>query len=76
MLSFHRLVAVTPESSESKAMQSEPHPRILDEAEVAIVGGGIMGCASAYQLALDGKSVVLLERDTIGGQASVATGAE
>lgn len=39
-------------------------------ADVAIIGGGIVGCAAAYYLAQRGVSVVLLERGVIGGEAS------
>jgi D-amino-acid dehydrogenase len=38
--------------------------------EIAIVGGGIAGCASAALLAEAGASVVLFERDEIGAAAS------
>lgn len=40
------------------------------EAEVVVIGGGIVGCASAYYLARCGRSVVLLERAVIGFEAS------
>ncbi|WP_334173821.1 FAD-binding oxidoreductase [Pseudoxanthobacter sp.] len=40
------------------------------EADVVIVGGGIMGTASALFLARRGRSVILLERGMIGRQAS------
>ena len=35
-------------------------------ADAVIVGGGIVGCATAYYLAKRGMSVVLLEKDEIG----------
>src|SRR5262245_66294808 len=35
-------------------------------ADVIIVGGGVMGCAAAYQLARDGRRVLLLEQFAIG----------
>ncbi len=35
-------------------------------ADVIIVGGGVMGCAAAYQLAKDGYSALLLEQFDIG----------
>lgn len=41
-------------------------------ADVAIIGGGIVGCATAYYLARGGASVVLLERGRIGEGASGA----
>jgi sarcosine oxidase, subunit beta len=40
------------------------------EADVAIVGGGIMGCSTALHLRRRGRSVVLLERGEVGAQAS------
>lgn len=40
------------------------------EAEVVIVGGGIVGCATAYSLARRGVRVVLVERGGIGGEQS------
>ncbi|MEK6718603.1 MAG: FAD-binding oxidoreductase [candidate division NC10 bacterium] len=43
-------------------------------AEVAIVGGGIVGCAAAYYLARRGAKVVLLEKSVIGGEASGRNG--
>jgi sarcosine oxidase subunit beta len=39
-------------------------------ADVAIIGGGIVGCAAAYYLAQRDVAVVLLERSVIGGEAS------
>ncbi len=41
-------------------------------ADVAIVGGGIIGCAAAYYLTKAGASVTLLEQGEVGGQASGA----
>ncbi len=41
-------------------------------AEVLIIGGGIIGSATAYSLAKAGASVVLLEKGEIGGEASGA----
>lgn len=44
------------------------------EADVAIVGGGIMGVTAAYLLAREGKRVILLEKDQIGyGETSRTT---
>ncbi|MCM8748477.1 glycine oxidase ThiO [Thermomicrobiaceae bacterium CFH 74404] len=44
-----------------------------ESAEIAIIGGGIIGCAVAYQLAARGHwGVTVLERDRVGGQAMVA----
>lgn len=49
------------------------NPRKLG-AEVAIVGGGIIGCAGAYYLARRGVRVALLEKSVIGGEASGRNG--
>jgi sarcosine oxidase subunit beta len=38
------------------------------EVDVAIVGGGLIGCATAYYLRKRGRSVVLLERGFVGAQ--------
>ncbi len=38
--------------------------------DVAIIGGGIAGCASAYNLAKRGLSVVLFEKGEIAGEQS------
>jgi sarcosine oxidase subunit beta len=40
------------------------------DAEVAIVGGGLVGCMIAYALRRRGRSVVLLERGHVGGESS------
>ncbi len=39
--------------------------------DVVIVGGGIAGTAVAYFLAREGVEVILLEKDAVGGQASM-----
>jgi glycine oxidase len=41
-------------------------------ADVVIVGGGVIGCATAYYLAREGASVTVLERGEIAGEASGA----
>jgi glycine oxidase len=40
--------------------------------KVVVVGGGVIGCASALELAKEGAEVVLLERGAPGGEASSA----
>lgn len=40
------------------------------EADVVVVGGGIVGCASAYYLARRGVQVVLVERGAVAGEQS------
>src|SRR5205814_5955974 len=43
-----------------------------DVADVAIVGGGVMGCAIALRLAQRGLSVTVVERGIPGAEASSA----
>ena len=46
-----------------------------NNAEVVIIGGGIIGCATAYYLAKEGVSVIVLEKsDHIGNGGSSRTG--
>ena len=42
----------------------------LDQADVVIVGGGIVGCAAAYYLAKRNAKVILVEKGRIGGEQS------
>jgi sarcosine oxidase subunit beta len=42
----------------------------MESADVVIVGGGIMGCALAYQLRKRNVDVLLLERETLGSQST------
>ena len=42
-------------------------------SDVIIVGGGVIGCAIAYELSLRGVAVTLVERGQIGGEASWAS---
>lgn len=42
----------------------------MEGADVVIAGGGIMGCALAYQLAKRKVDVLLLERETLGSQST------
>jgi glycine oxidase len=45
------------------------------EADVAVIGGGVIGLACAYELLQRGRSVVVLERDRAGsGAGAVAAG--
>src|SRR5204862_8202483 len=41
---------------------------MIEPADVAIVGGGIMGCATAWHLAARGKKVTLFERSEIAAE--------
>ena len=42
----------------------------MESADVVIAGGGVMGCALAYQLARRNVDVLLLERETLGSQST------
>jgi len=48
---------------------------IPKEAEIVVLGGGVMGSCAAYFLSRAGKQVVLIEKGHIGGEASSANGA-
>jgi sarcosine oxidase subunit beta len=45
-----------------------------DKADVVIIGGGVMGCAIAYNLAKEGLKPVVIEKSDIGGEASGSNG--
>ncbi|MBI2846275.1 MAG: FAD-binding oxidoreductase [Chloroflexi bacterium] len=45
------------------------------DADVVVIGGGISGCAIAYNLAKRGSKVVLVEKGEIASEASGRTGA-
>ncbi len=51
------------------------HPPFRGHAEpaVAIVGGGLTGCASAFAFAAAGVKVVLLEAETVGAAATAGS---
>jgi glycine oxidase len=44
----------------------------MSDADALIIGGGVMGCASALALAREGLSVTVLERSVPGAEASSA----
>jgi len=50
-------------------------PKLLGkiEAEVVVIGGGLTGLLSAYELSRQGKNVVLVEKDEIGSGATKFT---
>ncbi|UCH20286.1 MAG: FAD-binding oxidoreductase [Deltaproteobacteria bacterium] len=45
-----------------------------EKADAVIIGGGVMGCAIAYNLAKEGLKPVVIEKSDIGGEASGANG--
>lgn len=53
-------------------MQGARQPNRPHAVKVAIIGGGVMGCASALALRARGAEVVLLERAVPGAEASSA----
>jgi sarcosine oxidase subunit beta len=44
------------------------------KADAVIIGGGVMGCAIAYNLAKEGLKPVVVEKSDIGGEASGSNG--
>ena len=38
--------------------------------DIAIIGGGIVGCAAAYYASKEGQKVLLIEKDSIASHAS------
>ena len=46
----------------------------LDSSDVVVIGGGVSGLSSAYFLARAGKDVVVVEKGTVGGEASGRSG--
>jgi glycine oxidase len=55
--------------------RKEASPHTIDvpsEADVAVVGAGVIGLSIAWRLALRGLSVVVFERATAGSGASLA----
>jgi sarcosine oxidase subunit beta len=44
------------------------------KADIVIIGGGVMGCAIAYNLARAGLKPVVIEKSDIGGEASGSNG--
>jgi glycine oxidase len=49
-----------------------PRAESASARQVVVVGGGVMGCAAAYELAGRGVPVTVLERSVPGAEASSA----
>ena len=47
---------------------------MTEKADIVIIGGGVMGCAIAYNLAKEGLKPVVIEKSDIGGEASGSNG--
>jgi len=47
---------------------------VINKADVIIAGGGVMGCALAYNLAKEGLKPIVIEKSDIGGEASGSNG--
>ncbi|MBW2430502.1 MAG: FAD-binding oxidoreductase [Deltaproteobacteria bacterium] len=45
-----------------------------EKTDIVIIGGGVMGCAIAYNLAKEGLKPVVIEKSDIGGEASGSNG--
>jgi glycine/D-amino acid oxidase-like deaminating enzyme len=57
--------------TDTDAFAWDAHRNALPTAvDVAIIGGGIVGCSAAYYLARDGISVALFEKGRIAGEQS------
>ncbi|MGH6892108.1 MAG: NAD(P)/FAD-dependent oxidoreductase, partial [Dongiaceae bacterium] len=55
----------------TRALSARPlGTRLGAKSDVLVIGGGIVGCATALHLARRGKKVTLLERDLAGTRAS------
>ena len=60
-------------NSPAMAFDSRSAPqdqRLPESVDVAIIGGGLMGCACAYYLSKAGARVLLIDKSIIAGQQS------
>src|SRR5437899_4383098 len=53
--------------------RATPSSKVVDAADVVIIGGGLTGCAAAYAFAAAGVNAVLLEADRIGQGNTIAS---
>ncbi len=54
----------------SRARHIQSNDTVPTEADVVVIGGGLVGCAAALTLAERGVSVVLCEKGVVAGEAS------
>src|SRR5262249_23006647 len=47
-------------------------PEFIKQADVIVIGAGVIGCAVAWRLGQAGMRVVVVERGRVGGEASYA----
>lgn len=52
----------TNQVSKNKTSQNSASNTLLADADIAIIGGGVVGCAVARRMAIEGASVVLVEK--------------
>ncbi|WP_279593139.1 glycine oxidase ThiO [Methylobacterium sp. E-025] len=64
--------AASPIGTRRTSGSARPTVPLPARADVAIVGGGLIGLSIAWRLAQAGRSVVVVERETIGSGASLA----
>ena len=65
----------TTKTERSSGAASASRTELPQRVDVIVIGGGIMGLASAYELARAGRSVLVLERSDLGsGSTSKAAG--
>ena len=56
----------------SRGREKKPTRAPQASVNVVVVGGGVMGCAAAYELSKRGVKVTVLERSVPGAEASSA----
>jgi len=66
--------AATPYWCDGVAAAASSDGPLPNEVDVAVVGGGYTGLSAAWELARRGRSVLVLDRDAIGGGASARNG--
>ncbi len=59
-----------PGSRSSAERNSESARTLLEPTDVLVIGGGVVGCSTAYELARNGIDVVLVERGQLNREAS------